>query len=304
MEYAGAIYHVMNRGDRREDIFRDEKDRERFLAALGEVCQKTGWQVHAYCLMRNHFHLVMETPEPNLVVGMKWLLGVYTKRFNIRHKVCGHFFGGRYKALIVDGSGKGYLAAVCDYVHLNPRRAGLIKAGAALEGFRWSSYADYVRPARQRPSWLRVDRLLGEKRIPRDSLAGRREFGRLMEQRGREEAEADYGPIRRGWCLGDEEFRRELRQSAGVRAGPSHYSADRQERDEEKAQRIVRAGLQELGWKELELSGRPKGDKEKVKLARRLRQETTRTLQWIARRLHMGRWTYVSNLLHEKEPSK
>ena len=127
IEYPGAIYHVMSRGDRREDIFVDDEDRQRFLSTLGEACQKTEWQVHAYCLMRNHFHLVIETPQANLVAGMKWHLGVYTKRFNIRHKLCGHLFAGRYKALVVEGSGNGYLRTVCDYVHLNPVRAKLIK---------------------------------------------------------------------------------------------------------------------------------------------------------------------------------
>jgi REP element-mobilizing transposase RayT len=78
IEYPGAMYHVMNRGDQREDIFRDDQDRQKFLSTLGEACAKTEWQVHAYCLMRNHFHLVLETPQPNLVLGMKWLLGVYT----------------------------------------------------------------------------------------------------------------------------------------------------------------------------------------------------------------------------------
>src|SRR5260370_5246751 len=157
IEYSGAIYHVMNRGNRREDIFIDEQDRRKFLATLEEACQKTGWQVHAYCLMRNHFHLVVETPQANLVTGMKWLSGVYTKRFNIRHKLCGHLLAGRYKALIVDGSGNGYLRTVCDYVHLNPVRANLIKPEEALESFPWSSYADYLKRADQRPSWIRVD---------------------------------------------------------------------------------------------------------------------------------------------------
>ena len=86
VEYAGTIYHVMNRGNQRQNIFREDFDRRHFLTALGEACAKTGWQIHAYCLMRNHFHLVIETPSANLVAGMKWLLGVYTKRFNIRHK--------------------------------------------------------------------------------------------------------------------------------------------------------------------------------------------------------------------------
>src|SRR5690349_6697709 len=101
LEYAGAIYHLMNRGDRREVIVKDWRDRERFLSTLGEACEKTGWQVHAFCLMSNHFHLVVETPQPNLVKGMSWLLGTYSHRFNRRHQVVGHLFSGRYKSLIV-----------------------------------------------------------------------------------------------------------------------------------------------------------------------------------------------------------
>jgi putative transposase len=303
-EYAGAIYHVMNRGDRREDIFLDDEDRRRFLAGLGEACQKTEWLVQAYCLMPNHFHLVLETPQPNLVAGMKWLLGVYTRRFNIRHRLCGHLFGGRYKALIVDGGGNGYLQKVCDYVHLNPARAGLINQGAALETFGWSSYADYLKPAGKRPPWLRVDRLLGEKRIARDSVAGRREFGRQMEQRRLEDPGWDYRQIRGGWCLGDPEFRTELLAGAVERVGPSHYSADRRETEEAREERIVAAGLRELGWKGGELAERPKGDEQKVRLAQQLRAETTMTLKWIAERLQMGSWTHVSNLLQKKRASK
>jgi REP element-mobilizing transposase RayT len=92
VEYTGAIYHVMSRGDRREDIFIDDVDRQDFLKTLAEACQKTGWQVHAYCLMRNHFHLVVETPNANLVEGMRWLLSAYTIRLNHRHQLFGHVF--------------------------------------------------------------------------------------------------------------------------------------------------------------------------------------------------------------------
>ena len=94
----------MNRGDRREAVFEDDQDRERLLETLTEAYEKTGWQVHVYCLMRNHFHLALETPQPNLVVGMKWQLGTYTSRYNRRHKEFGHLFSGRYKALIEWGS--------------------------------------------------------------------------------------------------------------------------------------------------------------------------------------------------------
>jgi REP element-mobilizing transposase RayT len=113
IEYSGAIYHVMNRGDRREPIFYDDADYQRFLATLAEACRKTDWQVHAFCLMPNHFHLVVETPNANLVAGMRWFLSTYTARFNRRHKLFGHIFSGRFKALIVDGSGNGYLRTVC-----------------------------------------------------------------------------------------------------------------------------------------------------------------------------------------------
>src|SRR5580692_4490005 len=127
IQYAGTVYHVLNRGDRREAIFGDDRDRQRFLETVSEACQKTGWQVHAYCLMSNHFHLVLETPQPNLLAGMKWLLGTYTSRHNRRHQEFGHLFSGRYKALVVDGSGNGYLKTVCDYVHLNPARAHFLE---------------------------------------------------------------------------------------------------------------------------------------------------------------------------------
>src|ERR1035437_6770490 len=239
VEYPGAVYHVMNRGDRREAIFKDDKDRQVFMSTLAGACGKTGWQVQALCLMGNHFHLVVETPQGNLVVGMKWLLGTYTGRFNRRHKLFGHLFSGRYKALIVDGSGNGYLKAVCDYVHLNPVRAKLLRKEQKLAGYRWSSYREYLKRPRQRVKWLRVDRLLGEMGILRDSAVGRKEFERRMELRRWEDQPEQWKRVRRGWCLGDEAFRKELLGQMKEQAGASHYGEELQELAEEKAQRIV-----------------------------------------------------------------
>jgi len=162
VQYPGAIYHVMNRGDRREAIFRDDQDRRGFIRTLGETCAKTGWEIHAYVLLPNHFHLVMETPRPNLVVGMKWLLGTWTMRFNRRHRLSGHLFAGRYKSLLVDGSSPGYLKTVCDYVHLNPVRAKLLTAAEPVKRYPWSSWPAYLQAPSRRPDWLRVDRLFGE----------------------------------------------------------------------------------------------------------------------------------------------
>jgi REP-associated tyrosine transposase len=296
IEYPGAICPVLNRADQREDIFLDEEDRQRFLGTLEESCGRTDWQVQAYGLMRNHFHLVIETPRANLVAGMHWLSGVYTKRFNIRHKLCGHVLAGRYKALLVAGRGNGYLRTVCDYVHLNPVRAKLLRPEEPLPSFAWSSYGEYLKPGVERPVWLRVDRLLGEKGIPRDSEAGREMVAWQMERRRAEEATADYRAIRRGWYLGSEQFRQEL--LAAERVGLSHYGAERQESDAQKAERIVRVEIGRLGWVEVDLAAQRKGDPRKVAIARRLRRETTMSLKWIAGRLQMGSWTYVSNLLH------
>ena len=132
-----------------------------WMPSVRPARRRTG-RCHAYCLMPNHFHLVLETPQPNLVAGMKWLLGTYTSRHNRRHKEFGHLFSGRYKALPVDGSTTGYLKSACDYVHLNPVRARLIAPDQRLQTYPWSSYPLYLKEPAHRPVWLRTDRLLGE----------------------------------------------------------------------------------------------------------------------------------------------
>jgi putative transposase len=170
LEFSGAIYHVMSRGDRREAIFRTEQDWHLFLSALQQAQDKTGWLLHAYCLMNNHFHLVLETPQANLVAGMKWFLGVYTQRFNCIHRLNGHLFSGRYKALVVSGKAD-YFQKVCDYIHLNPDRAKLVSPDRPLLDYPWSSYPDYLRA--RRPAGLTVERLLLATGFP-DTGKGRR----------------------------------------------------------------------------------------------------------------------------------
>lgn len=249
--------------------------------------------------MPNHLHLVVETPNANLVSGMKWLLGTYTSRFNRRHKQFGHLFSGRYKSLIVEGSGNGYLKSVCDYVHLNPARAKLAGPDRALGSYPWSSLGSYLRPRRKRPVWLRVDRLLGEYGIPGDTKAGRHEFGRRMELRRRSEDDPEQlKTIRRGWCLGSDAFRTELLTQICERIGENHFGEERAQSALERAERIVQAGLKRLGWKEADLDRRAKADPKKIKLAVQLRSETTMTIKWIAERLRMGTPTHLNHLLY------
>jgi len=300
VQYPGAIYHVMNRGDRREPIFKDDLDRRRFLTTLGETCAKTGWQVQAYCLMGNHFHLVVETPQANLVAGMKWFLGTYTARFNRRHKLFGHLFSGRYKALVVDAAAPGYFRTVCEYVHLNPVRAKLLTPKQPLRDFPWSSYPEYLKEPARRAGWLRVDRLLGEMGIPQDSAAGREQWEQRMEERRAQESGADWQAVREGWCLGEETFRQELLAQMGGQMGEHHYGSERAESVEDKAGRIVAEELGRAGWTEAELPLRPKGHPVKLATATRLRQETTVTLKWISQRLAMGAWTHLNRRLYEQ----
>jgi REP element-mobilizing transposase RayT len=302
IEYPGAMYHVMNRGDHREPIFEDDRDRQRFLDTLGEACEKSVWQVHAFCLMPNHFHLVVETPEPSLVAGMKWLLGTYTSRHNRRHKQFGHLFSGRYKALPVDGSGTGYLKAACDYVHLNPARAKLIAPEVSLSNFPWSSFPLYLAPAR-RPAWLRVDRLLGEWGIPKDSPAGREVFEQHMERRRAADLDEEFNQLERSWYVGGEQFRQELLEQVHTRPGPSHFGEAVQEAVEARAERLVADALKRFGWTEQELVRRPKGHCAKVELARQLRAHTTMPMAWIAQRLCMGTRGYLAWLLQNRQPA-
>jgi len=156
IEFVGALYHVTSRGDRREAIYEDDADRMKFLETLETVIREFNWVCHAYCLMTNHYHLVIETPDGNLSKGMRQLNGVYTQGSNRRHGRSGHLFQGRYKAILVDRDA--YLLELTRYVVLNPVRAGMVEMPG---DWRWSSYLDML-GARSAPRWLAVDGLLAQ----------------------------------------------------------------------------------------------------------------------------------------------
>ena len=300
VEYKGAVYHVMCRGDRQEAIFRDGTDRDLFLGTLWECSERTGWRIHAYVLMGNHYHLLLETPEPNLVAGMRWFQGTYTARFNARHRVCGHLFQGRYKALPVDTEDRGYFLQVSSYIHLNPVRARLVNlAQTPLETYPWSSYPDYLRSGGQRRGPVAVDGVLGELGWA-DDRAGRREYAayvkglraEMLTERGRKDLEKEWKAIRRGWYLGSEAFRDRMLKhvDAVMQRGrrKSFSGAEAAAHDEDEAARLVRVGLDALGLAESDLVRLRKLDIRKQVLAWWVRSQTMVGNRWLAQRLRMG----------------
>ena len=172
-EFPGAVYHLTSRGNARQKIFFTDDDREHFLSTLWDVIVRYGWICHAYCLMENHYHLVVETPKANLTIGMRQLNGIYIQAFNRRHNRVGHLFQGRYKAILVEK--ESHLLELCRYVVLNPLR---IKGKAKLEYWKWSSYQATAGMVPV-PEFLTVDWILSQFGKSRSAaLAGYRAFVR------------------------------------------------------------------------------------------------------------------------------
>ncbi|WP_256261045.1 transposase [Shewanella sp. NIFS-20-20] len=154
LEFAGALYHVTSRGNARKPIYLQEDDFELFLNVLSDVCERYNWVVHAYCLMTNHYHLLVETPDANLSKGMRQLNGVFTQSINRKHHKVGHLFQGRYKAILVDKDT--YLLELCRYIVLNPVRAKMVNSP---DEWLWSSWHCMLGKT-ETPPWLATDALL------------------------------------------------------------------------------------------------------------------------------------------------
>jgi len=196
IEYPGEVYHATSRGDARRPIFRTEEDRVLFLEVLASIVSRFHWLCHAYCLMDNHYLLVLETPEGNLSRGMRHLNGVYTQRFNRRYGKPGHVFQGRYKAIVVER--ESYLLELCRYVVLDPVRA---KASATPEAWRWSSYRATAGYA-DAPDYLETDWILSHFGKTRKTAQRHyREFVRAGEKNGR-----PWDHLRGQVYLGDDPF--------------------------------------------------------------------------------------------------
>jgi REP element-mobilizing transposase RayT len=197
IEYSGALYHVMSRGNERKPIVRNDVDREKRLDWLRRTVETYGWRLHAFVLMDNHDHLFVETPEPNLSAGMQFLNGGYTGYFNRQRRRSGHLFQGRFKAQLIEE--EGYFLEVSRYIHLNPVRAKL----APLEKYPWSSYPGYVRSDRALP-WVTYRRVLGE--FGRRAAAARRSYKTFVRAGIAQRPGSPFAEAFQGLLLGSTSF--------------------------------------------------------------------------------------------------
>jgi REP element-mobilizing transposase RayT len=200
IEYPGALYHVTSRGNARQAIYKDDADRLAFLKTLEAVVERFNWLCHAYCLMGNHYHLLIETPEGNLSKGMRELNGRYTQAFNRRHRRVGHLFQGRFKAILVERDS--YLLELCRYVVLNPVRAKMVRAPGH---YKWSSYRATAGQG-QAPAFLTTDWILSQ--FAKRRTEARKRYRRFVRQGLGEPA--SWGELKGQVLLGTEAFVRRI----------------------------------------------------------------------------------------------
>ena len=310
IEYDGAIYHVMARGNQGRDLFAIEWERRCWLETLEEVVDRAGWRVHAYVQMTTHYHMLLETPSANLVAGMKWFQQTFTQRTNAFHKSWGHVYQGRYKAILVDDEDASYFRTVGEYIHLNPVEAGLVSVkDPRLELYRYSSYPYYLSSPGKRPKWLSVDRLMSSVHIVADTAKGRRAYASYMDERTRWAIEnkdrlkdhADWKSLRRGWFHGSSDFRERmmeyLEEQEGVVNRQDGIGEQKRDYSLRGASLALTRGLKHYGLKAGELGSLPKSDERKMMLSGVLKKYFSVSNAWISEQLSMGHRSTVTRAM-------
>lgn len=307
IEYPGACYHIMCRGNQYRNIFETDKDSELFVRTLGEVCERNGIVVHAWCLMSNHYHLQIETPMENLVDAMKWFQATFTQRYNSRHKLWGHLFQGRYKAKIIDDSDPSYFRTVSEYIHLNPLNDKRVKEGG-LEAYNWSSYPFYLLPPSKRPNWLLTQKVLSACGIAGDTAKSRRAYSEYMNEllvahlKMNDKDKKNWNRMERGWVHGSTEFRDDMieRLDKSGKKSFKNLTDIYQKRDlgESAASLVIEKCLQYFGLSENDLPTLSKSDPRKMMIAGLIRYHYPVSVFWVSNKLAMGHFTTVSRAMH------
>jgi len=203
IEYPGAFYHVTSRGNEQKDVFKSRRDREQFLSYLKSSTERYGAVIHAYCLMSNHYHLLLETPEGNLSQIMRHINGAYTTYFNVKRKRAGHLFQGRFKAILVEADE--YAAELSRYIHLNPVKVGIV---ARPEEYEWSSYRYYIGQA-EAPTWLRTSFILAYF----GGMSGVENYREFINEFREQESESPLKGAVAATILGSSEFVKRVTQA-------------------------------------------------------------------------------------------
>ena len=253
IEYPGAFYHVMNRGQSRRNIFLEDKGRLSFLDLLGDIARLWKVEIYAYCMMDNHYHLLLTTPTVGLARAMRHLDGIYTQKFNRVHHRDGPLFRGRYKAIVIDG--EEYFLSVVRYIHRNPLRAGVV---SDLDRYRWSSHWGYLNPT-QCPGWLSRGAVLAR-------FGNLREYQRFMHEKIEQEVEEFYrGPYLKP-VLGRDEFIARVKDKLGDRARVEPEKPESRRIFSPDLQAIVAATAREYGKGVEELKRRRRGGENEARM--------------------------------------
>jgi putative transposase len=293
IEFEGAIYHVMARGNARQKIFRDDADRRRLTEGLEHTVIRCGWELLCYVIMGNHMHLLLQTPRPNLAAGMQGLLSGYAIWWGRRHRRQGHLFQGRYRAKMIEN--ESYYWTVSRYVHLNPVRAGLV---ARPEQWEWSSYPGYRDP-RRRQAWVAYDRLLAAWQGDHGKSVATA-YVRFVEAGLSTPPASPFREAFGGWILGSERFLDQLRSRVGLVSTNPPLPEARQLAGLDP-DRIMAAVAGFYGVDATLLSRRHDPHLARAVAAWLCRRHTTAPLRLLAERLGLSRADSVPNLTRRLE---
>ena len=287
IQFPGACYHVINRGNLQHDVFATVGAKRSFLRTLDEAAQQSGWRLHAFVVMRNHYHLAVETPQPNLVDGMHWLQSTFAGRLLRFHGQHGHVFQGRYRSLLIEDDA--LLARVCDYVHLNPVRAGAVTR-AKLQEFEFSSLWRWLN--NQATAWMAPTLVLRGAGLEAVKNPWPRYLEHLREiaARGGDDDRMMRGRLSSGWAIGTLGWRRALaREHSHLALEPEMSAMEIAEVKQARWQAALSAEMRAMGRTADEVLRTPKGAAWKVDLARKLRASVAPPFAWLASSLNMGK---------------
>lgn len=284
IQFPGAIYHLINRGNYRRDLFTSAGEAQAFLETVREAQRLMGWRMHAYVLMRNHYHLAVETPEPNLVEGMHWLQSTWATRFNRFRQERGHLFQGRYQSLLVEDARA--LARVVDYIHLNPVRAKIVPP-EQVRHFRWSSLPGIVRG----DGWTDDHGWRGDGRFGSEE-SDRKRYEQALIELGRDEAQWDTLGLKNlslGWAIGTAGWRQTLAKEFGRRAlEPGLQLTEVRDMRESAWESAVSATMSAAQRTDADLATKPRKQAWKLAIAAQVRRQAGAPCAWLARRLQLG----------------